>query len=314
MSTRLLVGTRGSQLALRQTHLIVAMLQEREPDLTCDIVEIATHGDRFRETPIQEMGAEVDRGIFNTALEQAVLRGEVDLATCSFKDVESRLPEGLAAVSVGPREDPHDALVSRHNGPLAALPEGAVLATSSPRRVSQLAAFRPDFRFEALRGNVTTRALRDRERFDGVILAAAGLRRLGLERQITEVVPESILLPAPAQGALGCEYAVGREDVARRIRAIQDAPTERCVRLEKALLVRLSGGCFAPVGILARETPQGGLEIQCRIAALDGSRSIDERVTGPHTHGAELLATLGDRVLRAGGRELVDAARARLQG
>jgi hydroxymethylbilane synthase len=306
------VGTRGSALALRQTELIVALLRRQDPGLACEIVEIATHGDRFQETPITAMGERVETGIFNTALEQAVLRGEVDLATCSFKDVESALPAGLLAVSVGVREDVHDVLVSRHNLPLERLPPGAVLATSSPRRVSQLAAFRPDFRFEPLRGNVTTRVGRDRERYDGVVLAAAGLRRLGLEKRIVQTIPEEILLPAPAQGAMGCQFAAARADIAQRIAAIQDAATELCVRAEKALLVRLSGGCFAPVGILA--TVHGErLDLRCRIASLDGKRKVEDRISGPPAAAAELTATLAQRVEAAGGKALVEEARTALR-
>ena len=297
---------------MRQTEAIVALLRGQDAGLTCEIVEIATHGDRFQETPIAKLGDRADAGIFNTALEEAVLRGEVDLATCSFKDVESALPEGLRAVSVGVREDVHDVLVSRHNLPLERLPRGAVLATSSPRRIGQLAAYRSDFRFEPLRGNVTTRVERDRERYDGVVLAAAGLRRLGLQHRITQTIPEEVLLPAPAQGAMGCEFAAGRGDIAGRVAAIQDADTELCVRAEKALLVRLSGGCFAPVGILA--TVQGDrVEMRCRIASLDGRRKVEERVSGPKASAAELGALLAGRVEAAGGKELVAEARAALR-
>jgi hydroxymethylbilane synthase len=293
---------------MRQTELIVALLRGQDPGLACEIVEITTHGDRFQETPITAMGDQVETGIFNTALEQAVLRGEVDVATCSFKDVESALPEGVLAVSVGVREDPHDVLVSRHSLPLERLPRGAVLATSSPRRVSQLAAFRPDFRFEPLRGNVTTRVTRDRERYDGVVLAAAGLRRLGLDDRIVQTIPEEILLPAPAQGAMGCEFAAGRPDLAARIAAIQDPDTELCVRAEKALLVRLSGGCFAPVGILAAVQGER-FDLRCRIASLDGKRKVEQRVSGPKASAADLGAELARRVEAAGGKALVEEAR-----
>ncbi|MFI5401234.1 MAG: hydroxymethylbilane synthase [SAR324 cluster bacterium] len=312
MGTRIRVGTRGSALAMRQTEEIVALLRKQDAGLTCEIVEIATHGDRFQETPIAQLGDHVDIGIFNSALEQALLGGEVDLATCSFKDVESALPRGLKAVSVGAREDFHDVLVSRHNEPLDRLPRGAVLATSSPRRIGQLAAFRADFRFEPLRGNVTTRVERDRERYDGVVLAAAGLRRLGLQHRIVQTIPEEVLLPAPAQGAMGCEFAAERTDIARRVAAIQDADTELCVRMEKALLVRLSGGCFAPVGILA--TLHGErIDMRCRIASLDGTRKVEERVSGAKASAADLEALLAQRVEAAGGKELVEAARAALR-
>ena len=306
------VGTRGSALAMRQTEMIVALLQRQEPGLLCDIVEITTHGDRFQETPITAMGDQVERGIFNSALEQAVLSGEVDVATCSFKDVESALPKGLIALPVGVREDHRDVLVSRHEVPLDRLPSGAVLATSSPRRVSQLSAYRPDFRFEPLRGNVTTRVGRDRDRYDGVILAAAGLHRLGLQDRIVQAIPEDILLPAPAQGAMGCEFAAGRQDVARLVASIQDPDTDLCVRTEKALLVRLSGGCFAPVGILG--TIRGpDLELRCRIASLDGKHVVQHRIVGPKAAAAELGAQLAEKVEASGGKALVEAARTALR-
>jgi len=242
-----------------------------------------------------------------------VLEGRADLATCSFKDVESQLPEGLVAVSVGKREDPRDVLLSRHGVPLERLPQGAVLATSSPRRISQLQAFRPDFRFQALRGNVTTRSGRDVERFDGVILAAAGLRRLDLAGRITQMIPEQVLLPAPAQGALGCEYAASRPDVAALVASIQDPETERCVRLEKAMLVRLSGGCFAPVGILAQE--QGGtLHLRARVVSLNGRHKAAAERHGAPGAGPVLMRTLADQLLLAGAADLIAETRETLQG
>jgi hydroxymethylbilane synthase len=307
------VATRGSQLAMAQTHAIIAMLTARQPGLRCDIVEIATHGDRFQDVPIAQMGGQVERGIFNTALEEAVLEDRADVATCSFKDVESQLPAGLVAVSVGQREDPRDVLLTRHRVPLEQLPPGAVLATSSPRRISQLTAFRPDFRFEALRGNVTTRSGRDVERFDGVILAAAGLRRLGLQDRITQYIPEAILLPAPAQAAMGCEYAAARPDIARLVVSIQHPATDLCARLEKALLVRLSGGCFAPVGILAR-VEAGRLWVRARIVSLDGTRRAEAAVHGAPGAGRILVAALADRLIGAGAADIIAETREHLQG
>jgi len=306
------VGSRGSQLALAQTHAIIAMMAAQRPEWRFEIVEIATHGDRFQDVPIARMGDQVQRGIFNTALEEAVLEGRVDVATCSFKDVESRLPAGLAAMSVGKREDPRDVLLSRHGVPLGGLPKGAVLATSSPRRVSQLRAYRPDFRFEPMRGNVTTRAGRDVERYDGVVLAAAGVKRLGLQERITQYIPEEILLPAPAQAALGCEYAAHRGDIAALVAGIQDADTERCVRLEKALLVRLSGGCFAPVGALAR-VERGVLTLRACAVSADGKRRAARTLHGSPGAGAILLAAAADDLLRAGAREIIAETRGILQ-
>jgi hydroxymethylbilane synthase len=306
------VGTRGSALALRQTEAIIAAMQAHAAETRFEQVRVVTHGDRFRDKPIAEMGEAVERGIFNTALEDALLAGTADVTTCSFKDVQSELRERLTAVSVCPREDPRDVLVTRHGLPLARLPKGAVLATSSPRRVSQLAAYRPDFRFVPLRGNVTTRVEREAQRYDGIVLAAAGLRRLGLAAHIQEVIDPEVLLPAPAQGAMGCEYLAEREDVAALVRAVQDAPTERCVRAEKALLVRLSGGCFAPVGVLAQMEGER-LRLRCRVAALDGSRVVQAEAEGGADDGPALVEDVRARIAAQGGLELVAAVRDRLR-
>jgi hydroxymethylbilane synthase len=305
------IGTRGSALALRQTEAIIALLQARSPALRCKVVRIVTHGDRFREKPISAMGEEVDRGIFNTALEQAVLAGEVELATCSFKDVESDLPAGLRAVSVGVREDARDVLVSRHAGGLEALPRGAVLATSSPRRTSQLLAYRPDLRFAPLRGNVTTRVKQESRRYDGVVLAAAGLIRLGLTDHVTQWIDPAILLPAPAQAAMGCEFLAAREDIAALVASIQDPDTELCVRTEKALLVRLSGGCFAPIGVLAR-LEGGRLHLDCRIVSLDGNGRVEERLEGDPAAPEALVEEAVGRIAAKGGLEIVRATREHL--
>jgi hydroxymethylbilane synthase len=305
------VGTRASALAVRQTEAIIAALQAHAPDARFKQVRVVTHGDRFRARPIAEMGEAVDRGIFNTALEEALLAGEADLTTCSFKDVQSDLRAGLVAASVLEREDPRDVLVSRHGLPLARLPQGAVLATSSPRRVSQLAAFRPDFRFAPLRGNVPTRVQRESRRFDGVILAAAGLLRLGLADHICEYLEPEVLLPAPAQGAMGCEHRADDTATAALVRAIQHPQTQACVRAEKALLVRLSGGCFAPIGVLAR-IAGGRMHLRCRVAALDGSRVAEAEAHGTPGDADALVEDVHARIAAQGGLELVAAVRERL--
>ncbi|MDH4226050.1 MAG: hydroxymethylbilane synthase, partial [Deltaproteobacteria bacterium] len=217
--------------------------------------------------------------IFNTALEEAVLSGKVDFATCSFKDVESELPGGVSAVPVLEREDHRDVLVSRHGVGLDRLPQGALLATSSPRRVSQLRAFRQDFRFQPLRGNITSRVTRDVEKFDGVVLAAAGVRRLELHDKVTDWIGEDVLLPAPAQGALGCEYQTGREDIQHMISLLVHPPTLQCVEAEKAFLVRMSGGCYAPIGALAA-LENGRLRLRCRVVSLDGRTRVEEEAQG----------------------------------
>jgi hydroxymethylbilane synthase len=304
-------GTRGSALALRQTEAILTALRAHAPDARFTTVRIVTQGDRFRDKSVVELGAAEGRGIFNTALEEALLDGRADLCTCSFKDVQTDLRAGLAAQSVLTREDPRDVLVSRHGVPLARLPQGAVLATSSPRRVSQLKAHRPDLHFVPLRGNVTTRVRQEARRYDGIVLAAAGLLRLELGEHIAEYLPEEVLLPAPAQGALGCQYRADDAATGALVGAIQDADTERCVRAEKALLVRLSGGCFAPIGALA-SIEGGRLRLRCRVAALDGSHVIEAEETGTPGDADALVAAVYARIAAQGGVELVAAVRERL--
>ena len=306
------VGTRGSALALRQTEDIVARMEREVPGSRFETVKVVTHGDRFQEKPIAEMGTEVERGIFNTGLEDAILRGEVDFTTCSFKDVQSELRPHLTATSVAPREDHRDVLVSRHGVPLAELPRNATLATSSPRRISQLKAFRPDFRFEPLRGNVPTRVERESRRFDGIVLAAAGLIRLGMQAHICAFIDEAVLLPAPAQGAMGCEYRADHHRVEALVRAIRHPETELCVRTEKALLVRLSGGCFAPVGVLA-QVRDGRLSVRCRVASLDGRKVVEAVETGLPEDAPAMLEALEARLAEQGGLAIVRDVREALQ-
>ncbi|MBI3993210.1 MAG: hydroxymethylbilane synthase [Candidatus Lambdaproteobacteria bacterium] len=307
------VASRASALAMQQTRTIIAWIAARHPALEFEIVEITTHGDRFQSTPITQMGENVERGIFNTALEEAVLDGRADLATCSFKDVESDLPAGLCAVSVGRREDPRDVLVTRHGKGLARLPPGAVLATSSPRRTSQLRAFRADLQFRPLRGNITTRVEKSVREFDGVILAAAGLLRLELQGHIQEYIDTGILLPAAAQAALGCEYLAGREDMAQIVAGIQDADTERCVRAEKALMIGLSGGCYAPIGVLAT-LRDGRFDMACRVVSQDGTQRVEERQTGTAAESSRVVQALVERLIARGAREIIDRTRASLLG
>ena len=315
MNQTLRAGTRGSELALRQTREIIALLRRSRPGLDIEIVEITTHGDRFQDVPIADMGQHIDRGIFNSALEEAVLEERVDFATCSFKDVESELPPGLKAVSVGRRVDARDVLVTPHGTPLSALPEGATLATSSPRRKSQLQAFRPDFRFHPLRGNVATRldaASGENAKFDGVIVAGAGLIRMGLEDRIAEWIAPEILLPAAAQAAMGCEYHSERGDIAELIASIQDEDTELCARAEKQLLVTLSGGCFAPIGVLA-EVEAGMLRMRCRIVSLDGREKAEAEAAAPRAEAEHLVAGLAENLSAQGARQIIGETRTALQ-
>ena len=301
---RLKVGTRGSALAMRQTEMILGRLKTLHPEIEFEIVEITTHGDRFGETPITEMGEHIDKGIFNSGLEEAMLEKRVDFVTCSFKDVESELPGGIVAIPVFEREDPRDVLLTRHGVSLADLPSNAVLATSSPRRSSQLRAFRDDFQFHPLRGNLTTRASKAVETFDGVIVAAAGMVRMGFKDRITEWISPEILLPAAAQAAMGCEYLEEREDVAKILAPLRHEETEICVMAEKKLLVTMSGGCFAPIGTLA--TIEGDtLRLQSRIVSLDGKQKAEGEASGARSNTEGVIATLASQLSDQGGKEII---------
>jgi len=302
------IGTRGSALALAQTDMIVQWLQLVEPETTFEVVELVTHGDRHADTPITAMGDKVERGIFNSGLEEAILRRRVDLATCSFKDVESELPAGLVAMSVGPRADTRDVLISRHGCGLRQLPPNASIATSSPRRISQLRMIRPDLRFHPLRGNIPTRVQRAATDFDGVVIAAAGLIRLAMREHITEWIRHELLLPAAAQGALGCEFLDERDDLHRLVRPLQVADTELCTRAEKNLLIGLTGGCYAPIGVLA-QVQRGSFALQARVVSLDGRASASGTVRGARHQSEELVRELCDGLIRQGAGRIIEDTR-----
>jgi hydroxymethylbilane synthase len=320
----LVVGTRGSALALWQTRQVLERLRERHPSMRASIEEIKTQGDRTqaRDIPLTQLG---DKAMFVAELEQALLAGTldaaiqplndlalvesertravpgaIDAAVHSLKDLPGRLRGGLTLAAILPREDARDVLVSRHGLGLRALPPGATIATSSLRRAAQILHLRPDVRIVSIRGNVDTR-LRKTLASDGpdaTVLAAAGLQRLGLERHITEYLAVDEMVPAVGQGALAVEVRAGDTRMRRLLRAIDDAPTRRAVTAERALLAALGGGCQVPMGAHATLTDGGAtLRLLAVVASLDGKRLVRVERTGP----ARRPASLG----RAAARELL---------
>jgi hydroxymethylbilane synthase len=262
------IGTRGSMLALRQTEAVVRAIRAAWPSVRCDVLPITTTGDRDLDRPIPAFGG---KGVFTAEIEAALARGEIQLAVHSLKDLPTAKRPGLAIGAILRREDWADALVARGARGFASLPQGARVGTSSLRRAAQLRAARPDLQVESIRGNVETRLRKlDEGLFEAVVLALAGLRRVGLEARVTEPLPAEVMLPAPGQGALAVQCRDDDEAAARLLAPIDDAPTRAAVTAERAFLASLEAGCSAPVAALA-EVRDGRLEIQGLLATGDGS-------------------------------------------
>jgi hydroxymethylbilane synthase len=304
------IGTRGSALARTQTDLVATALREQQPGsgLNVEIVLISTGGDRTQHTnaPSGDWGS----GVFVKELESALLDGAIDLAVHSLKDVPPRPTPGLDLVAIPGREDPRDVLVTPDARAFERLPEGARVGTSSARRVAFLRALRPDLSFAPIRGNVDTRLrkLMNGE-YDAILLAQAGLRRLGL-RDVPHVVLEpDVLTPAPGQGALALQARADDLRVASLVAALDDAPTAAAVAAERRLMARLEGGCRLPIGALA--TPlDDRLDLVAAVADPDGRRVLREHASGVLDAPEALADEVAERLLAAGATDLLGATTA----
>jgi hydroxymethylbilane synthase len=329
------LGTRGSQLALWQAHAVQTRLAARGP--RCEIVVIKTSGDRLQDAPLSEVGG---KRLFVKEIEDALLRGDIDLAVHSSKDMPVVLPDGLAIAGVLPREDPLDAVVlpvmadgsrlmaDRRGEPerlaishqrsamasvddlVAALGQSPSIGTSSVRRIAQLTRLLPGARFAPIRGNLDTRLRKlDEGQHDALVLAAAGLTRLGFASRIALTLPPAACLPAPGQGIVAIEIRAGDDRLRTAVSAIDDADSAVALTTERAMVEALGGGCQTPVGALA--TLDGDtLEIAGIVVALDGSEAVHGRLKGPRTTAADLGRRLGEQLLADGGAKiLADAKR-----
>ncbi len=262
-------GTRGSKLALAQTRSIVDLFGKRYPEYTPEIVVVQTEGDLDKATPLTEIGG---RGVFTNAIERAILMGDVDVAVHSAKDLPTSLAHEAPIVAFPARDDPRDVLVSRHHAPLDKLPLSPIVGTSSRRRAAQILHLRPDARVVSIRGNIDTRLRKaDGSEFDAVVLAAAGLNRMGWSERATEIFPADRLVPSPGQGALAVQARLGAE-AAALLAALDDPRVSGPVRIERAFLAALGAGCTTPIGAFARE--EGG---RIRLVAMLASES-DQRI------------------------------------
>ncbi len=301
--TRLVIGTRGSRLALWQAGWVQARLQELAPGLTIEIQRIRTSGDKILDVPLAKIGG---KGLFIKEIEEALLRKEVDVAVHSMKDVPSELPSGLAILCVPPREDPHDAWIGKDRVTLTKLKSGAKVGTSSLRRQAQLLSHRSDITIKMLRGNLDTRLRKLQEgEFDAIVLAAAGLKRLGWDDQITELLTPDVSLPAIGQGALGIESRNDDDFVRQLLMPLNHHETHVAISAERALLAGLEGGCQVPIAGLA-VVENDTVTIRGLVASVDGKRVIRDQVTGPAKEASQLGEKLAGRLLQAGGDKILN--------
>lgn len=282
---------------MAQSRWIKKQIEAQHPELTVDLVTIRTTGDKVLDAPLSKIGG---KGLFVKEIEEALLQGRIDLAVHSMKDVPAELPPGLTLCAFPRREDPRDALISPCAADLDSLPPGARVGTGSLRRAAQVRHVRPDVEIVALRGNVDTRLKKLRDgRFEAIILAAAGLGRLGMEECIRQVLPPETLLPAVGQGALGIEARTVDQETLARLSFLNHAETADRVRAERAFLGTLEGGCQVPIAALAR-LDGGQVRLQALVAELDGSRVIRDEATGPREEAGKLGRALARKLLGAG--------------
>ena len=304
MKKNLVIGTRGSRLALWQANHIADAIRTQYPSIEVAIVRIVTTGDRILDVPLAKIGG---KGLFTKELEIAMMQGEIDLAVHSLKDMPTELPVGLMLAAVTQRENPGDAFISPRFLTLDALPNGARVGTSSLRRRAQLLHYRPDLLISDLRGNLDTRLSKVKtQELDAIILAVSGLKRLGWEEEISQVLPHSICLPAVGQGALAIEARQNDTEVLELLSFLNHQETRAAVFAERAFLRVIEGGCQVPVGVYGEIAGQS-LCLSALIASVDGQTMLKDQVCGDAADGEELGYKLAEKMLAAGGREILAA-------
>lgn len=299
-SSTVVIGSRGSQLALWQSRWVAARLAELGIGTRIEIIR--TTGDKITDVALSKVGA---KGLFTKELEEALIARQVDLAVHSLKDMPTELPEGLTLAAVPEREDPRDAIVGAR---LADLPSGARVGTSSLRRAAQLRAVRPDLTVESIRGNLDTRLRKlDEGQFDAIVLAAAGLRRLGWAARISELLEPSVMCPAVGQGALAIETRNGGDSAAALCARLNHETTARCVEAERAVLRALGGGCQVPIGAHATIGAEQLMTLQAVVAAPDGGQVIAHHLSGVANDAQALGAAMAEHLLANGARSILEA-------
>lgn len=302
MKAKLTIGTRQSLLALWQSNHIAALLREKYPECEVVLKKIVTKGDRILDVPLAQIGG---KGLFTKEIESELLDGTIDLAVHSLKDMPTVLPEGLCLTAITERANVGDAFVSNKYADFEELPLGAVVGTSSLRRKAQLLATRPDLEIRDLRGNVDTRLRKlDEGLYDAIILAAAGLERLGHSDRISSLIAPTVCLPAVGQGALAIEARTADSEVRSMLDFLNDLPTKQATDAERAFLGLVEGGCQVPIGVHADVTADN-INIEAIIASLDGSTVLRDSITGKAANAVSLGRELGNKMLANGGQEIL---------
>ena len=304
MTETVRIGTRGSQLALWQANWVKAALERSDPSLSVELTVIRTRGDKIVDVPLAKVGG---KGLFVKEIEDAILQRRVDLAVHSMKDMPAEIPEGLCIGAVPERVDPRDVLVSRKNLPLAQLPERARVGTSSLRRAAQLRLARSDLDILPLRGNLDTRLKKlTSENLDAVVLAAAGIRRMGFQDRVTEYLNEEVMLPAVGQGALCIETRTEDPFIGPLVAALDDAATHTVVAGERAFLQRLEGGCQVPIAGHG-SVDNSGFSLTGLVADVEGTRVVRHRLRGPAETSERIGRQLAETLLSRGADEILSA-------
>lgn len=304
MKAKLKIGTRQSLLALWQSNYIAACLRKQYPECEIELKKIVTKGDKILDVPLAQIGG---KGLFTKEIEEELLSNEIDLAVHSLKDMPTVLPEGLCLTAITTRANVGDAFVSNKYANFAELPLGAVVGTSSLRRRAQLLAARPDLNIRDLRGNVDTRLRKlDEGLYDAIILAAAGLERLGHADRIKSLIPASVCLPAVGQGALAIECRANDKETRAILDFLNDLPTRQATSAERAFLGLVEGGCQVPIGVHA-DVEGDKIRVEAIIAALDGSTVLRDTITGSAGDAVSLGQELGRKMLANGGQEILAA-------
>ncbi|OAG27530.1 hydroxymethylbilane synthase [Thermodesulfatator autotrophicus] len=297
------VGTRGSKLALAQTNWVISQIKVRYPEVQVETVIIKTKGDKILDVPLAKVGG---KGLFVKEIEEALLREEIDLAVHSMKDVPTELPAGLEIAIIPKRESPYDVVIAQGGESIDEIPEGATVGTSSLRRGAQLKAFRPDLKIENLRGNLDTRLRKLNEGlYDAIIVAQAGLIRLGIKEERARPISKEVMLPAIGQGALAIEVRESDQDLKEGLAFLHHEETAICVAAERAFLATLEGGCQVPLAAFARLSGNT-LFVEGLIADPSGETILKDKLQGPKEKARELGQRLAEILLGRGGRKILD--------
>ncbi|MFQ5713066.1 MAG: hydroxymethylbilane synthase [Candidatus Scalinduaceae bacterium] len=307
---KIVIGSRGSKLALIQANWVKSQLEESNPDIKFSIEKFKTKGDKLTDAPLSRLGG---TGLFTKELENALLDNKVDLIVHSAKDVPTVIPEGLLLGAFPEREDPHDVLISKNNQCLKDLPQNAVIGTSSLRRRAQILAFRQDLKVVDLRGNLDTRLKKlDSGDLDAIVVARAGLLRFSLSENASEIIPYDIMLPAVGQGALCIEIRDNDDEVKEVISILNHHETMCEVKTERVLLAKLQGGCQVPIGAHAEIVFPANLKLEAVVCSLNGTTIIRDSIEGKIDDFADIGYELAYKLLRMGGDTILEEIRKNL--